>query len=533
MEVVICYCLNCKSELGRFLNAWNGIGNTYFTPIYNIVSGTGLETTGDVYEAANGSSIQHRDVVCARCRVVLGLRCDSAPDDHILKKNQLILRLKETSIISEGSGKVANLSVLKVIPLRDDKNTNSSIVPHTPSLLPSRRSSVSHASLSNHKFSSVNVEVSEEHSSKKLRAITLPKQPDLESEITSLAIGVEKFRGWAEDIILSQQKDIDRLSGTMLRIERDMQTLKSHMQDLNNKLTSNYHTKNQCNEAAEARDEIKRVNERLDQKEETPEWNKAASLLARNMKTIAGDFKKLSIQVERTYGFEKTLKDLAGRLDFLEVQDRLIVRERIPSCSKEISGESVSRKRNRELVEKSTWNKKKTFDLAQVKVKKRRSDELRTKDSLESNLQIPRPDIVDLVSPEPDPQCFDKKEEGNPTQNNSCAMRKGIFHQTPQVLIRASNTTKMLLQVPKKGSELPIEARKSTDQDSNLLRGNNVKEDQERQCKSDLRIQDSILRLCSMSSDGTGKNTDIVDSNRDAKLDGRSLRTRKAKDLKD
>ncbi|RKF58910.1 hypothetical protein OnM2_064052 [Erysiphe neolycopersici] len=528
MEVVICYCLKCKSELGRFMNAWYGIGNTYFTPIYNFVSGTGLETTGDVYEAANGSSIQHsllRDVVCAGCRVVLGLRCDSAPDDHILKENQLILRLKETSIISEGSGKVANLSILKVIPLKDDKNTNSSTVPHTPSLLPSRRSSVSHATLSNNKISNVNGEVSEEHNSKKLRELTLPKQTDSESEITSLIIGVEKFRGWAEDIILSQQKDIDRLSGTMLRIERDMQTLKSYMQDLNNKFASDY----QCKEIAEVRNEIKRVNEKLDQKEETPEWNKAASLLARNMKTIAGDFKKLSIQVERFYGFENSLKDLASRLDFLEVQDRSMAHEKIPSFDREKSGESVSRKRNRGLVEKSTLKKKKTFDLAQVKVKKQRSDELHTKDSLEFDHQVKRSDVVDLVSPEPDPQCFDKKEERYRTQDNFCAIGKGISHQTPQVLIRASNTTKMLLQVPKKGSGLPLEARKSAGPDSSLLQANEVKEDEKRKCKSDSNIQDSIPRLCLTSSDGNGKKNDIVDSNHDPKIDGRSLRARKVK----
>lgn len=48
------------SEIGRFRNSWNGIGNTYFSPAHKLISAAGLENTGDMYEAARGSSIQHR-----------------------------------------------------------------------------------------------------------------------------------------------------------------------------------------------------------------------------------------------------------------------------------------------------------------------------------------------------------------------------------------------------------------------------------------------------------------------------------------
>ena len=61
MEVVTCYCLKCKSELGRFRNTWIGLGNTYFSPAYPSLSRiVGLQATGDVHEAAPGSQIELR-----------------------------------------------------------------------------------------------------------------------------------------------------------------------------------------------------------------------------------------------------------------------------------------------------------------------------------------------------------------------------------------------------------------------------------------------------------------------------------------
>jgi len=109
MDIVTCHCLKCQSELGRFRNSWNGIGNTYFSPVHPPLSVNGVESTGDIYEAARGSQIEDRynflspcyvplkpanvnlrsllqDLACAVCQHVLGLRCDSAPDGHLLQQ---------------------------------------------------------------------------------------------------------------------------------------------------------------------------------------------------------------------------------------------------------------------------------------------------------------------------------------------------------------------------------------------------------------------------------------------------------------
>ena len=107
MNVVTCYCSSCKAELGRFNNSWNGIGKTYFTPVYAPLSLKGLSVTGAVHEAATGSNLENRfvfsqfffmlyldadvgyysflqDVLCKECGFVVGLKCDKAPEGHLL-----------------------------------------------------------------------------------------------------------------------------------------------------------------------------------------------------------------------------------------------------------------------------------------------------------------------------------------------------------------------------------------------------------------------------------------------------------------
>jgi hypothetical protein len=50
MDVVICHCLNCKAELGQFRNSWNGIGKSYFSPVYPMLTYTsGFQPVGEPF----------------------------------------------------------------------------------------------------------------------------------------------------------------------------------------------------------------------------------------------------------------------------------------------------------------------------------------------------------------------------------------------------------------------------------------------------------------------------------------------------
>jgi hypothetical protein len=68
----------------------------------------------------------------------------------------------------------------------------------------------------------------------------------------------EKFRSWAEDAIRSQQKDIDRVSGTVDRIERDMQVFKDFMEGIRSELVLNREMQNQ------ARHDLDRLQNQVD-----------------------------------------------------------------------------------------------------------------------------------------------------------------------------------------------------------------------------------------------------------------------------
>ncbi|CZR65768.1 uncharacterized protein PAC_15668 [Phialocephala subalpina] len=223
MEVVTSYCKSCNSEVGRFRNSWYGIGNTYYSPVYQPLSTDGMEATGDIYEAARESQITDsllQDMACEKCNAILGLRCEKAPDGHLLKKNQLILRFLEMSLLSEASGQKAKISILKSIPLTSKQvpsglrrsGTNTKLSP-----MPSPRPRTPALSVAPTKISQKSTQGS------------LASTP---------AFDVAKFKTWAENAIHKQQEDIDRLSGTLGRIEGDMKIFREFMTDVRAELAS-------------------------------------------------------------------------------------------------------------------------------------------------------------------------------------------------------------------------------------------------------------------------------------------------------
>jgi hypothetical protein len=54
-------------------------------------------------------------------------------------------------------------------------------------------------------------------------------------------VDVAKFKSWAETAINIQRQDIDRLSGSVDRIERDIRLFKDFMEEVRTELASNTH----------------------------------------------------------------------------------------------------------------------------------------------------------------------------------------------------------------------------------------------------------------------------------------------------
>ena len=129
------------------------------------------------------------------------------------------------TLVSESSGAKAKISIMKTYPL-----TNFSIRARSQSI--SRRAS----SIS--------------------RATPRPKPPRLLPGVsrtpsnvsrqgtptnTIPQVDVTKLKSWAEATIQSQQHDIDRISGSVDRIECDMRLFKDFMEEVRAELASNRH----------------------------------------------------------------------------------------------------------------------------------------------------------------------------------------------------------------------------------------------------------------------------------------------------
>jgi hypothetical protein len=136
----------------------------------------------------------------------------------------MILRLAEMSVVSEGSGAKAKISIMKSYPL-----INSGVRPRTQSV--SRKTTTSQP-LSRPKPPRLLPSISRTPSTVS-RLSTPAKTPP--------QVDVAKFKSWVEAAINTQQQDIDRLSGSVDRIERDMRLFKDLMEEVRTELASNRH----------------------------------------------------------------------------------------------------------------------------------------------------------------------------------------------------------------------------------------------------------------------------------------------------
>ncbi|EPE36403.1 hypothetical protein GLAREA_05741 [Glarea lozoyensis ATCC 20868] len=215
MEGVICYCQECRQELGKFRNSWNSIGKTYHSPVYPMLAYThGFEASGDIFPGAAGTPVGDsflQDLKCKKCKTLLGFRCDQAPEGHVLAKDQLILRLSSMSVISESTGLNASISVEKKILLAEE----------TPKKSSSRRASTLQPTARGKS------EGRHEKSGTQLRTDMRPP-PNMEINQS----GISSFEKWARNAIESQKNDLDRISETLKSLETEMSSFQIFMKDV-------------------------------------------------------------------------------------------------------------------------------------------------------------------------------------------------------------------------------------------------------------------------------------------------------------
>ncbi|KAF4636891.1 hypothetical protein G7Y89_g1180 [Cudoniella acicularis] len=184
MEVVVCYCQKCSLELGKYRNAWNGIGNTYYSPGYGMLSqANGFEASGPIFPGSPGSAIEDRD--------------------------QLILALLKMNVVVDATGEKAKISVLKSFSLTHDN-------PRKPSA--ARRASTAQPVAGRKSISAAN-------SNGILSATGSMLPPQQQSH------DLASFKTWAQEAISTQKMDIERVSGALNWIEGEMQAFTDFMKE--------------------------------------------------------------------------------------------------------------------------------------------------------------------------------------------------------------------------------------------------------------------------------------------------------------
>jgi hypothetical protein len=156
----------------------------------------------------------------------------------VMNRNQLILRLAEMHVVSEHTGEEATVSVQQKIPL---------VAPGTKKT--ARRA----ATLQPMPRQETPNTFFRDGGARSVSGTMLPPARDKEARPMSGTIrppaqyapgkDLAKFSAWAEDAIKSQQNAIDRISGAVTRIERDMESFKNFMGEMRAELEANRATR--------------------------------------------------------------------------------------------------------------------------------------------------------------------------------------------------------------------------------------------------------------------------------------------------
>ena len=203
---------------------------------------------------------------CKGCSEILGLKCQNAPQGHILKKDQILLRLKKLNVLSRRTGKVAQPVVRKSHELNKDVGTPNG-------------------------------------GDRDGREGSRMDGLDAENEDT------RHFREWTEESIKEQKRDIERMSASMERIESDMQSFKDFMVVVRKEL-SNRPTHSELDAARVS------ITESIDRRQ-------GVALSGEDLELMADSISKISSRVSEVDTLKLEVQLLKSRIKRFEESDTL------------------------------------------------------------------------------------------------------------------------------------------------------------------------------------------------------------------
>jgi hypothetical protein len=249
------------------------------------------------------------------------------------------------SVISEGQGHQAKISVLKTFSLIKEK-AKISQSRRASTAQPVVRPKPAHLQAAGRRTPSVKSRPSlppslsrQPEPSKPLAGETVPR-----SELTSL-----KF--WAENAINSQQRDVERISGTVERIEKGMQSFREFMEEVQTELASSRQIQNHASE-----ENLVLVREDLDGSRLQIESDRAgtkssstqdAELSNQKLEIIVRNLQRVSAKANEVDNLKMEIEQLKARLhQTADVAQTGIQHSEVMQSIEAGSGPTFKRKRN-------------------------------------------------------------------------------------------------------------------------------------------------------------------------------------------
>jgi hypothetical protein len=207
------------------------------------------------------------------------------------------------SVLSDSSGKKAKISILKTHPLTYAPGLRRTPGERVPSPMPSPRRSVPTSLIPSEL-------VSREPSPAQTRPVTPP------------AIDLAKFKFWAEEAMSNQQKDIDRLSGTVERLERDMRSFKEFMVETRAELSSSSRIPLivDNNEMRSLRDELEELRQKVDQNGGL--MTRGSLDIARSVDVVVQDVQRISQKTDEFDLLKTQLTEMQSQIHSLEAAQK-------------------------------------------------------------------------------------------------------------------------------------------------------------------------------------------------------------------
>lgn len=122
----------------------------------------------------------------------------------------------------------------------------------------------------------------------------------------------ERFGSWAETTIQSQQKDIDRVSGTVGRVERDMQSFKEFMEEVRSELTSSREN------MVQAKDDLNKIQMQTEETAQRPRSRDGVNILSKRLDAITDDILLVNQRASKVDQLQEELRKMQDRLVSLE-----------------------------------------------------------------------------------------------------------------------------------------------------------------------------------------------------------------------